>query len=98
MDLSFQGKRREIRVGNGESMYATDVAVPPDHPETGPDHTIVVPVCQNIDILRLFLDSLAETVEEHTEIIVVNDGSGEAAHELLHERLSAVKAIRDDVT
>src|SRR2546421_8773230 len=86
------------RVANGEPMRATYAAAERGHRDAGRCHAVVVPVCQDIDVLRLFLDSLVETVEESTQIIAVNDGSGEAAQELLHERLSAVKAVRDDVT
>lgn len=38
--------------------------------------TIIVPVFQTPEILRLFLDSLKQTLTQDTTIIFVNDGSG----------------------
>src|SRR5882672_7464157 len=57
--------------------------------------TVIVPVHQDPAVLRLFLDSLERTVEEPTQIIAVNDGSGPEVQDMLEERLSALKASHD---
>ena len=49
--------------------------------------TVVIPVHQEISILRIFLDSLVRTLETDTQLLVVNDGSGADVQRLLEERL-----------
>lgn len=44
-----------------------------------PKYSVIVPVYQDIEILRLFLDSLKSTLEAETELIFINDGSGDSA-------------------
>lgn len=53
--------------------------------------TIIIPVFQTPEILHLFLDSLARTLTQDTDLIIVNDGSGYCVQELLerfHEEIS----------
>lgn len=45
--------------------------------------TAIIPVFQTPQILRLFLDSLARTLTQDTDLIFVNDGSGHCVQELL---------------
>ena len=45
--------------------------------------TVIIPVFQTPKILRLFLDSLAQTLSQDTDLIFVNDGSGHCVQELL---------------
>lgn len=45
--------------------------------------TIIVPVFQTREILRLFLDSLRQTISQDTDIIFVNDGSGPYVQSML---------------
>lgn len=45
--------------------------------------TVIIPVFQTPKILRLFLDSLAQTLTQDTDLIFVNDGSGHCVQELL---------------
>src|SRR3954466_3331647 len=52
-------------------------------PQTPFDSTarssVVVPVLQHPDVLRLFLDSLLATVRAGTEVVFVDDGGGPEA-------------------
>lgn len=45
--------------------------------------SVIIPVFQTPQILRLFLDSLAQTLTQDTDLIFVNDGSGHYVQELL---------------
>lgn len=45
--------------------------------------TAIIPVFQTPKILQLFLDSLARTLTQDTDLIFVNDGSGHCVQELL---------------
>ena len=45
--------------------------------------TLIVPVFQTPEILRLFLDSLKRTLTQDTDIIFVNDGSGYSVQKML---------------
>ena len=47
--------------------------------------SIIVPVFQTPSILKIFLDSLSNTIKFQTQIIFINDGSGNAISELLHQ-------------
>ncbi|WP_171686417.1 glycosyltransferase family 2 protein [Paenibacillus planticolens] len=65
-------------------------------------HSIVVPVNQDFNILTLFTESLMKSVCPSTQIIFINDGSGQKVQELL-ERLQreapagvAVEIIRHE--
>ena len=45
--------------------------------------TLIIPVFQTPEILRLFLDSLRQTLSQNSDIIFVNDGSGYAVQKML---------------
>lgn len=45
--------------------------------------TLIVPVFQTPEILRLFLDSLKQTLSQNSDIIFVNDGSGYTVQRML---------------
>ena len=47
--------------------------------------SIIVPVFQTPSILKIFLDSLSNTIEFKTQIIFINDGSGQTVTELLNQ-------------
>ena len=47
--------------------------------------SIIVPVFQTPSILKIFLESLSNTIKFETQIIFINDGSGNIVGELLHE-------------
>ncbi|MFD9498141.1 glycosyltransferase family 2 protein [Streptomyces sp. NPDC060035] len=53
--------------------------------------TVVIPVHQELSVLRIFLDSLVDTLEPETQLVVVNDGSGGGVQILLEERLTPLK-------
>lgn len=46
---------------------------------------IIVPIFQTIEILRLFLDSLEHTLTQESNIIFINDGSGNVVQEILQK-------------
>ncbi|WP_159083243.1 glycosyltransferase family 2 protein [Streptomyces sp. P3] len=54
-------------------------------------NTVVIPVHQELSVLRIFLDSLVRTLESDTQLLVVNDGSGAAVQTFLEERLFPLK-------
>jgi GT2 family glycosyltransferase len=59
--------------------------------------SVIVPIYQNPSVLRIFLDSLLTTVEDGTEVILINDGSGSAAASMLKDyssRLTTEKAAQ----
>ena len=45
--------------------------------------TLIIPVFQTPQILRLFLDSLKQTLSQNSDIIFVNDGSGYTVQRML---------------
>ncbi len=47
--------------------------------------SIIVPIFQTPSIFKIFLDSLSNTIKFQTQIIFINDGSGSAINELLHQ-------------
>ena len=47
--------------------------------------SIIIPIFQTPSILNLFLDSLSNTIKFKTQIIFINDGSGNTISELLHQ-------------
>lgn len=59
--------------------------------------TVVIPVHQELSVLRIFLDSLVGTLESDTQLLVVNDGSGADAQLLLEDRLTPLKDSSIDV-
>ncbi|MEE1754453.1 glycosyltransferase family 2 protein [Streptomyces sp. SP18CS02] len=56
--------------------------------------SVIVPIYQSPAVLSLFLESLEQTVEPDTQLILINDGSGPEAGELIEESARAVKAER----
>ncbi|WP_331772868.1 glycosyltransferase (plasmid) [Embleya sp. NBC_00888] len=56
--------------------------------------SVIVPVFQSRNVLALFLESMRQTVEPDTQLIVVNDGSGTEVGEQIEEFGRAVKAER----
>ena len=54
-------------------------------------NTVVIPVHQELSVLRIFLDSLVRTLESDTQLLVINDGSGAPVQILLEERLIPLK-------
>lgn len=46
--------------------------------------SIIVPVFQTPSIFKVFLNSLSDTIKIPTQIIFINDGSGQTINELLH--------------
>lgn len=48
-----------------------------------PNYTVIVPVFQTPGILRLFLESLKDTLTQNTDIIFINDGSGTYVQSML---------------
>ncbi len=58
------------------------------------EFTVIVPVFQEINILKMFVDSLLNTVNKSTEIIFINDGSGEEVQKCL---TSLEKTDMDDI-
>lgn len=61
--------------------------------------TVIVPIFQTQSVLSLFLRSLRLTVEANTQLILVNDGSGNEVSELVEEFTRKIKTDRStDVT
>jgi O-antigen biosynthesis protein len=60
--------------------------------------TVIIPVLQDPAILRLFLESLSQTLEPSTQVIFINDGSGQVTQELLEEHLILLKAEDHEIT
>lgn len=47
--------------------------------------SLIIPVFQTVEVLRLFLNSLVDSIEYPTEILFYNDGSGEQVQQMLEE-------------
>ncbi|WP_167536310.1 glycosyltransferase family 2 protein [Streptomyces ficellus] len=58
--------------------------------------SIIVPIYQSPTVLSLFLRSLRSTIEPDAELILVNDGSGPEAGEMIEEFARTLKAERAD--
>ncbi|MFF4501691.1 glycosyltransferase family 2 protein [Streptomyces sp. NPDC001401] len=56
--------------------------------------TVIVPIFQTQSVLSLFLRSLRLTVEADTQLILVNDGSGNEVSELVEEFARKIKTDR----
>ncbi|WP_190344238.1 glycosyltransferase family 2 protein [Streptomyces venezuelae] len=56
--------------------------------------SVIVPIFQSQTVLSIFLSSLKRTVEPDTQLILVNDGSGAEAAELIEEFARTVKSER----
>lgn len=93
-------ERRALRAEVEECPEATGMyRIAWSRPESRPKISIIIPTRNGHAILRQCLDSLVQTAYPHYEIIVVDNGSDEAATlELLEERRQSgqIQVLRDD--
>ena len=60
-----------------------------------PNYSIIIPHCNNIDIITRCLNSLIIKDSEFNEIIVVDDGSKDKSSELIIEKYPNIKVIKN---
>jgi GT2 family glycosyltransferase/glycosyltransferase involved in cell wall biosynthesis len=82
-----------------EPIITVPAAARPARPSTGVAVSTIIVNHERRDLLKMCLDSLERalrTVDEDTELIVVDNGSGDGSVELVREQFPAVKVVELD--